>query len=179
MLAHQTSKDMRGDRISSNNCTCQNTHWWPASHYFTWENYIMHFTSTQNSQSTFKVIAKTQQKCLHILWEYWKPFPSDPQSVWLLMNSCFAHSNSSSPDDRNVCKAHPCSLLTQGVCVCCHFGCVQLFATPWPLACQAPLPLGFSRWEYWGGLPCPPPGDLPNPGIKPQVSSIADRFFTH
>ena len=42
-----------------------------------------------------------------------------------------------------------------------------LCATPWPAACQAPLSMGFSRPEYWSGLPCPPPGDLPNPGIKP------------
>ena len=40
-------------------------------------------------------------------------------------------------------------------------------ATPWTLACQAPLSMGFSRQEYWSGLPCPPPGDLPDPGIKP------------
>ena len=43
---------------------------------------------------------------------------------------------------------------------------VQLFATPWTGACQAPLSMGFSR-QYWSGLPRPPPGDLPNPGIKP------------
>ena len=46
------------------------------------------------------------------------------------------------------------------------FSCVQLFATPWTVALQAPLSIGFSRQEYWGGLPCPPPGDLPDPGIK-------------
>ena len=39
-------------------------------------------------------------------------------------------------------------------------------ATLWTVACQAPLSMGFSRQEYWSGLPCPPPGDLPNPGIK-------------
>ena len=44
---------------------------------------------------------------------------------------------------------------------------VQLFAVPWTEACQAPLSMGFSRQEYWSGLPCPPPGNLPNPGIKP------------
>ena len=43
---------------------------------------------------------------------------------------------------------------------------VQLFATPWIVACQAPLPMGFHRQEYWTGLPFPSPGDLPNPGIK-------------
>ena len=44
--------------------------------------------------------------------------------------------------------------------------CVQLFATPWAVAHQAPLPMGFSRQEHWSGLPCPPPGNLPNPGIE-------------
>ena len=38
--------------------------------------------------------------------------------------------------------------------------------------------MGFSRQEYWSGLPCPPPGDLPNPGIKPKFPALADRFFT-
>ena len=46
------------------------------------------------------------------------------------------------------------------------FSCVQLFATLWTIAHQAPLPKGFSRQEYWSGLPCPPPGDLPGPGIE-------------
>ena len=39
--------------------------------------------------------------------------------------------------------------------------------TPQTIACQAPLPMGFSRQEYWGGLPFPSPGDLPDPGIEP------------
>ena len=45
--------------------------------------------------------------------------------------------------------------------------CIQLFATPWTIACQAPLSLEFSKQEYWSGLPFPSPGDLPDPGIKP------------
>ena len=44
---------------------------------------------------------------------------------------------------------------------------IQLFATTWTVAHQALLSLGFSRQDYWSGLPCPPPGDLPNPGMKP------------
>ena len=47
-----------------------------------------------------------------------------------------------------------------------HFSHVQLFATPWTVVHQAPLFMGFSRQEYWSGWPCPPPGDLPNPGIE-------------
>ena len=45
---------------------------------------------------------------------------------------------------------------------------VQLFATPWTVAHQASLSMGFSRQEYWSGLPFPSPGDLPDPGIKPK-----------
>ena len=44
---------------------------------------------------------------------------------------------------------------------------VQLFATSWTVASQAPLPMGFSKQEYWSRLPFPAPGDLPNPGIEP------------
>src|SRR5574341_1234605 len=44
---------------------------------------------------------------------------------------------------------------------------VKLFATPWTVAHQDPLSLGFSRQEYWSGLPCPPPGNLPHPGTEP------------
>ena len=58
---------------------------------------------------------------------------------------------------------------------------VQLFMTPGTIACQAFLSMGFSRQEYWSGLPFPTPGDLPNPEIKPTspVSlALAGRFFT-
>ena len=49
-----------------------------------------------------------------------------------------------------------------------HFSHVQLFATPWSVALQDPLSMGFSRQEYWSGLPCPPLGHHPNPGIEPE-----------
>ena len=49
---------------------------------------------------------------------------------------------------------------------------VQLFATPWTVAYQAPLSMGFSRQEYWSGLPFPSPGDLPNPGIEPRSPAL-------
>ena len=48
--------------------------------------------------------------------------------------------------------------------------CVWLFGTPWTVACRIPLSMGFSRQEYWGGLPFPPPGDCPNPGIEGVAS---------
>ena len=50
--------------------------------------------------------------------------------------------------------------------------CVQLFATPWTVAHQAPPSMGFSRQEYWSGLPFPSPGDLPDPGIEPVSPAL-------
>ena len=55
---------------------------------------------------------------------------------------------------------------------------VQLFATPGTVAHQAALSMGFSRQEYWNGLPFPSPGDLPDPGIKPGSPALAGGFFT-
>ena len=67
------------------------------------------------------------------------------------------------------------------MCVLSRFSHVQLFATPWTVAHQAPLSVGFSRPEYWSGLPCPPPGGLPDPGIKPaalESPALAGGFLT-
>ena len=52
------------------------------------------------------------------------------------------------------------------------FSHVLLFVTPWTVAHQAPLSMGFSRQEHWSGLPFPPPGDLPDPGIQPTSSAL-------
>ena len=68
-----------------------------------------------------------------------------------------------------------------GVCVVSHFSCIRLFATLWTIVLQVSLSMRFSRQEYWSGLPCPPPGDPPNPGIKPvslMSPALAGRFFT-
>ena len=55
---------------------------------------------------------------------------------------------------------------------------VQLVPTPWTVACQAPLSMGFSRQEYWSGLPFLPSEDLPHPVIKLASPAWAGRFFT-
>src|SRR5574337_841998 len=62
--------------------------------------------------------------------------------------------------------------------MCWSLSCVQLFAIPWIVALQAPLSMGFSRQEYWSGLPFLPPGDLPNPRIEFVYPALAGRFFT-
>ena len=67
------------------------------------------------------------------------------------------------------------------MCILSCFIRVQLFATLWTVACQASLSMGFSRQGYWSGLPCLPPGDLPNPGIEPASltsPALASGFFT-
>ena len=58
------------------------------------------------------------------------------------------------------------------VCIPIHFSCVQLSAILWTVACKAHLSMGFSRQEYCSGLPCPPPRDLPDPGIKPASPAL-------
>ena len=66
-------------------------------------------------------------------------------------------------------------------CVLSHFSHVWLCATPWTISHQAPLSMGFSRQEYWSGLPSPPPGNLPNLGIKAgslMSPALAGGFFT-
>ena len=55
---------------------------------------------------------------------------------------------------------------------------VQLFATPWTVAHQAPPSMGFSRQEYWSGLPFPSPGDLPDPGIEPRSPALQADTLT-
>ena len=84
------------------------------------------------------------------------------------------------------CKGLLCTCAC--VCVKCICVCVPVCSamsdsvTPWTIACQAHPSMEFSRQEYWSGLPFPPPGDLPNPGIFqthiPVATALAGRFFT-
>ena len=70
------------------------------------------------------------------------------------------------------------------VCVCVCSAVSDSFVTPWAVAHKAPLSMGFPSQEYWSGLPFPPPGDLPNAGIKPAspvalvAPTLAGGFFT-
>ena len=74
-----------------------------------------------------------------------------------------------------------CQLLNEAysgwrVCVLSRFSHIQLFATLWTVTHQAPLSMEFSRQGYWSGLPCPPPGDLPSPGIEPASLNVSCIF---
>ena len=63
-------------------------------------------------------------------------------------------------------------------CMLSWFSRIRLSTTSWSVAHQAPLSIGFSRQKYWSGLPCPPPGDLPDPGSEPVSPALAGRFYT-
>ena len=72
-----------------------------------------------------------------------------------------------------------CQVTSVCMCVSVHMlSHVWLFATPWTIARQAPLSMGFFRQEYWSELPFPSPGDLPHPGMEPTSPSLAGGFFT-
>ena len=80
-----------------------------------------------------------------------------------------------------ICLWHSWNFRNLGTCMLSHFSCVQLFVTLRTVAHQAPLSMGFSRQEYWSGLPFPPPGVLPNPRIEPASllsPALAGEFFT-
>ena len=77
--------------------------------------------------------------------------------------------------------AHWGKFTALSVCVLSCFSCVPLFVTPWTVAHQVPLSMGFSRQEYWSGLPFPSPGDLSDPWIESMSLmslALAGRFFT-
>ena len=84
-----------------------------------------------------------------------------------------------------VCSAFHvlCIYMCVSTCLCMlHcFSCVQLTVTPWTVAHQTPLSMWFFRQEHWSGLPFPPPGDLPSPGIKlasPGFPALEGRVYT-
>ena len=125
--------------------------------------------------------------------EYWSRLPSPPP--WDLPNPGIKASSFKSPilageysttsttweiqscaEWMNCISLVPQSLYWQldlSCVLCCavliHFSHVQFFATLWTVACQASLSMGCSRQEYWSGLPRPPPGDVPHPGIEPTA----------
>ena len=71
-----------------------------------------------------------------------------------------------------ICNLNFSKIIKRNLCICFivrYFSCVQLFATPQMVAYQALPSMGFSRQEYWIGLPFPSPADLPNPGIEPGL----------
>ena len=91
------------------------------------------------------------------------------------------HTFPTPPQIHTVWKEVTLDSLSLHACMLSPFSCVQHSATLWTVAHQAPLSMGFSRQEYWSGLPCPLPGNLPNSGTEPRSlmsPALARRFFT-
>ena len=108
-------------------------------------------------------------------------------STWInvivtVPKSCYCKTLMKGPTDeidgtrlKSWCKVCFCA------CLLNCFSCVRLFATLWTVAHQALLSMGFSRQEYWSGLPCSPPGDLSHPGIEPTClmsPALSGGIFT-
>ena len=79
-------------------------------------------------------------------------------ATWEALNPVGPEQSAEEEDCPNQCNVRTLS----------RFSHVQLFATLWTVAHQALLSVGLSRQEHWSGLPCPPPGDLPHPGVEPS-----------
>ena len=92
------------------------------------------------------------------MWELFSDFYIIPYAIFIKI---FLHIFLISPNKRKVTLSH-----------------VWLFATPWTVVYQASLSMGFSRQEYWSGLPFPSPGDLPDPGIEPQSPALQADALT-
>ena len=107
------------------------------------------------------------------LWKFHLYWLLRPHLKWVFLGACSIFTACFLLSSLRVL-----TLLGSKACVLSH---VQLFATPWTIACQALLCTGFSRQEYCSGLPFPTPGDLPDPGIEPTslVSpALSGRVFT-
>ena len=114
----------------------------------------------------------------------------DLSEVFSLSSALKFHTSGTRNHIQETVSLFSCSLLSQEqVMIWSHHGqrsscmrakSLQLFVTPWTVAYQAPLSMGFSRQEHWSGLPCPPQGNLSNPGTKLMSLSfaMAGRFFT-
>ena len=134
----------------------------------TW-SMIWHLFSNLSLDPTAQDAQTQSQKTAYISWSsehgYLKRRDSLFQFFWLLFCPLFPNIN-----------------LYQNPVLCAQMlSHIRLFATPWTVAHQAPLSMGFSRQKYWSGVPFPLPGDLPNPGIEPASftsPALAGRFFT-
>ena len=124
----------------------------------------------QNSNRTYK--GNINRKKLLLLWSLNQLLLYSGQCWCFMPITLFNHHNSLWI--KTICRKEQVPGLPGRwcVCVCLSPSCVWLFASPWTVSHQAPLSMEFSRQKYWSGVPLPFPGDLPNPGIKPQSLAL-------
>ena len=123
------------------------------------------------------------------MWNNSDRIPTDHQQTISFSQSCKKDHHATRKDKRELKKkkkkknwdrTHASGSSERGkVCSLCELSHVQPFVSPWIVARQALLSMGFSRLKYWRGLPFPSPGDLPDPGIEPgSPASQADSLPT-
>ena len=144
---------------------CLNNHYWLTTKSGRCHrNRIIYYQrSSQADINSSPLFTKRKQACSDVILFFFESLIQFP-GFWQVPES-FAH----------------CSSSSLNWCVCCRFSCIQLFAIPWTVTCQILLSMRFSRQEYWSGLPCPPPGDHPNPQIEPaslKPPALTGGFFT-
>ena len=100
----------------------------------------------------------------------------DERGIWGRMDTCMCMAESLGCSRETIT-----TLLIDDACVTSHFSRVRFFATPWTVARQVPLSMGFSRQEYWSGLPFCFPRDLPNLGTEPSspASQMGSLLLSH
>ena len=141
--------------------------------------------------------AALQADCLGQIGKLQASFSKDKEEVFnhcWVVHSLYKHGQETGTAHSRVpgfCDAHRaredyilqvlCQRHRVAVSMLGRFSHIRLFAIPWIVARQVLLSMGFSRQEHWGGLPCSPPGDLPDPGIEPvslTSPALAGEFFT-
>ena len=143
----------------------------------------LQFIGSQRVGHNLTTKKQQQQTCIFCSCRYFDVLSFSELFIFLVscVNSWVSHTKLW--DGYQICLVTSlrADLISVWVCVRARTVMSWLFATPWTVAHQAPLSMGFSRQEYWSGLPLPSPGALPNPGVEPVslVSPVlAGLFFT-
>ena len=125
----------------------------------TWVYMLSHSSCVQLFVTLWTVIHQTPLSMGFFRQEYWSGVPWPPPLVFPTQGSFMSPALTGGFSTT--------STTWESQKLTCMLSCIQLFANLWTVALQAPVLLELSRQEYWSGLPCPAPGDLPAPGIKP------------
>ena len=118
------------------------------------------------------------------MWSHWKHAGSVKSKEWMQLPASLLCLNSYYSSNINSLAQQTSSLYYKSIlqtfvvlCPTLESWLLTLFATPWSVACQAPLSMGFSRQECWSGWPFPPPGDLPGPGIEHESPALQEEIL--
>ena len=132
-------------------------------------SYLLMVSPSELLRSRCPFPTTTQRRHFRLPWEQGDEAWKEP-----LLRLHLALLSSSAPGPLSPC--FPWTVQTPS-----HFSCVRFCASPWTIARQASLSMGFSKQEHWSGWPCPPPRDLPDPGMESvsfKSPASAGRFFT-